>query len=85
MAQPAKILINYLGALIAKKGEIYQASDITGSDIARIKSRSGAMMSVDGTEAFPLDYDDDIYFNSTSKYIFTTDCLIAHGTVAVVP
>jgi len=84
MAQPAKILVDWIGGILAEAGNEYQASDIpTEADIVEIRSET-ANLSIDGTDAFPMKYGEQIIFEATRKYIFTDDCKISYGTIVAI-
>lgn len=81
MAQPANYIIDYRGGLAAKAGTTYTASDLpVGITMVEMRT-SGVSISIDGTDAFPIDVGMQNYFNDTSKYTFTKDCHIAYGTI----
>ena len=85
MAQPSKILIDWRGGILAEASKSYQASDIpvAGVNVVEIRSEKSTL-SIDGYDAFTVKYGEQIFFNNTSKYIFTTSCEIAFGIVVVI-
>lgn len=81
MAQPA-YAIEYLGAISAKSGKVYtSASVITAYPTATcMKMKTdGVSVSVNGSDAFLTNFDDESFITSGHTYIFTKDCVIAVG------
>lgn len=81
MAQPHYI-VDYLGAMSVEAGEVYTSDSVLASyptaDMLKMKSE-GVKVSIDGTDAFPISYDDESYITTGKTYIFSKPCIIAVG------
>ena len=73
--------LEYLGGITVKGREVLATSSIItefpDADCIQVKSNNKIKVSINGTDAFPIDYDDITYFETGSNYIFTSDCLLA--------
>ena len=74
--------IEYLGALTIKQGQMYTSADILAkyktANVLKMKT-SGVNVSVDYSDMFPLDVNDEIYLVTGHTYLFDRDCTIAVG------
>jgi len=82
MAQPSKFIIDYRGGLNAKAGITYTTADIPDDmDILELRSNGEVLVSINGTDAFPLEKGMFNYLNADSTYTFTKDCIVAYGII----
>ena len=74
--------IEYLGALTIKQGQMYTSADIlakyTTANVLKIKT-SGVKVSVNNSDMFPVDVNDETYLVTGHTYIFDRDCTIVVG------
>ena len=74
--------IEYLGALSIKQGQMYTSADIlakyTKANVMKIKTNT-VNISVNYSDMFPLDVNDEIYIVIGHTYIFDRGCTIAVG------
>lgn len=75
--------IEYLGAITATQGKMYNSSDIKTAfptaTVLKMKTKEGGSVSVNGSDMFPIDYNDENYLATGHTYIFERDCIIAVG------
>ena len=74
--------IEYLGAVSVKQGQMYTSAEVlaeyTSANVMQIKT-NGVNVSVDNSDMFPLDINDETYLVTGHTYIFDRDCTIAVG------
>ena len=74
--------IEYQGALTIKQGQIYTSADILAkyktANVMKLKT-SNVNVSVDYSDMFPMDFNDETYLLSGHTYIFDRGCTIAVG------
>ena len=74
--------IEYLGAITVKQGQMYNSVEVlakhTSANVMKIKT-NGVNVSVDNSDMFPLDINDETYLVTGHTYIFDRDCTIAVG------
>ena len=74
--------IEYLGAVSVKQGQMYTSAEVlaeyTSANVMKIKT-NGVNVSVDNSDMFPLDINDETYLVTGHTYIFDRDCTIAVG------
>jgi len=84
MAQPAKILVDWIGGILAIGGDTYTAALLPAeANVVEIKSET-TILTIDGTDAFPMRYGEQIFFEASREYIFAKDTQVAYGTVVTV-
>ena len=80
--------IEYLGALSIKQGQMYTSADILAkyktANVLKMKT-SGVNVSVDYSDMFPFDVNDETYFVIGHNYIFDKGCTLAVGKYAIPP
>ena len=80
--------IEYLGALSIKQGQMYTSADILAkyktANVFKMKT-SGVNVSVDYSDMFPFDVNDETYFVTGHNYIFDKGCTLAVGKYATPP
>ena len=80
--------IEYLGALSIKQGQMYTSADILAkyktANVLKMKT-SGVNVSVDYSDMFPFDVNDETYFVIGHNYIFDKGCTLAVGKYATPP
>ena len=81
MSKPA-IAIEYLGAIIAEPRKQYLSSDVKTkyptATVMKMKT-DGIKVTVDGSDMFPVSYDDESYITTGRTFIFSDACTIAIG------
>ena len=81
MSKPA-IAIEYLGAIIAEPRKQYTSASIltkySTANVMKIKT-SGIKAGVDGSDMFPVSYDDESYITTGRTFMFSDACTIAIG------
>ena len=74
--------IEYLGALSIKQGQMYTSADILAkynvANVLKMKT-SGVSVSVNNSDMFPLDFNDETYLVTGHIYLFDRDCTIVVG------
>ena len=74
--------IEYQGALTIKQGQMYTSADIlakyTTANVMKMKT-SGVNVSVNNSDMFPLDVNDETYLVTGHIYLFDRDCTIVVG------
>ena len=74
--------IEYLGALTLKQGQMYTSADVlvkyTTANVMKLKTID-VSVSVNNSDMFPLDINDETYLVTGHTYIFDRDCTIAVG------
>ena len=81
MSKPA-IAIEYLGAIIVEPKKQYtSASVITKYPTATVMKMKtdGIKVTVDGSDMFPVSYDDESYITTGRTFMFSDACTIAIG------
>ena len=82
MAQPAKFIIDYRGALKVKANVTYTSEDIPDDmDVLELRSNEKVSVAINGTVAFPLEKGMLNYINADSSYTFTENCIVAYGVI----
>jgi len=73
--------LQYLGGKSVKGREVISSlsliTEFPDADCIQLKSNNNTKVSIDGTDAFPIGYDDITYFETGVNYMFTSDCIIA--------
>ena len=81
MSKP-EIAIEYLGALVVEPRRQYLSSDIKTkyptATVMKMKT-TGIKAGVDGSDMFPVSYDDESYITTGRTFIFSDVCTIAIG------
>ena len=74
--------IEYLGALSIKQGQMYTSADILAkyniANVMKLKTID-VSVSVNNSDMFPFDVNDETYLVTGHTYIFDRDCTIAVG------
>lgn len=74
--------IEYLGALTIKQGQMYTSADILAdyntANVMKLKT-SDVKVSVNNSDMFPMDINDESYLVTGHTYIFDRACTIAVG------
>jgi hypothetical protein len=82
MAQPTSFTIQFKGGISVKANT--PITGVFGTNNIMIMKTHGVSVSVSGTDAFPLTYDEVGYTDNASTYVFTKDCTIAYGVIVPV-
>lgn len=81
MAQPS-YAIEYMGAISAKRGKVYTSEEVLSAfpnaTCMKMKT-SDVSVSVNATDAFLTNFDDESFITTGHTYIFSKDCVIAIG------
>ena len=81
MSQPTHI-IEYLGAIIAEPRKQYTSASVLTkyptATVMKMKTE-GIKVTVDGSDMFPISYDDESYITTGRTFIFSDACTIAIG------
>ena len=81
MSQPTHI-IEYLGAIIVEPRKQYLSADVKTkyptATVMKMKT-DGIKVTVDGSDMFPVSYDDESYITTGRTFIFSDACTIAIG------
>lgn len=81
MSKPA-IAIEYLGAIIAGPRKQYTSASVISkyptANVMKMKT-SGIKVTVDGSDMFPVSYDDESYITTGRTFMFSDACTIAIG------
>lgn len=81
MSKPA-IVIEYLGAIIAEPRKQYTSASVLSkypnATVMKMKTE-GIKAGVDGSDMFPVSYDDESYITTGRTFIFSDACTIAIG------
>ena len=81
MAQ-LKYAVEYLGAIIAEPRKQYTSASVLAkypnANMMKMKSE-GIKAGVDGSDMFPISYDDESYITTGRTFIFSDVCTIAIG------
>ena len=81
MSQP-KIAIEYLGAITAEPRKQYTSASVLlkypTATVMKMKTE-GIKVTVDGSDMFPVSYDDESYITTGRTFIFSDACTIAIG------
>ena len=86
MAQPS-YAVHYLGGVSAKSKEVLTSTSILTdfpTATCLIMKTNGVKVSIDGTDAFPVDYGEITYLETGHSYIFTKDCSLSVGKFKVI-
>lgn len=74
--------IEYLGALTIKQGQMYTSADVltkyNTANVLKMKT-SGVKVSVNNSDMFPFDVNDETYLVTGHTYLFDKDCTIVVG------
>jgi len=82
MAQPTSFTIQFKGGVSVKANT--PISGDFGTNNVMVMKTDGASVSINGTDAFPISYDEVGYADPLSTYVFTKDCIIAYGIIKAV-
>ena len=81
MSKPATV-IEYLGAIIAEPRKQYTSASVLTkyptANVMKMKT-SGIKVTVDGSDMFPVSYDDESYITTGRTFMFSDACTIAIG------
>lgn len=81
MSQPA-IAIEYLGAIVVEPRKQYLSADVKTkyptANMMKMKT-NGIKVTVDGSDMFPVSYDDESYITTGRTFMFSDACTIAIG------
>ncbi len=81
MAQPTHI-IEYLGAIVVEPRKQYLSADVKTkyptATVMKMKTE-GIKVTVDGSDMFPVSYDDESYITTGRTFMFSDACTIAIG------
>ena len=81
MSQPSHI-IEYLGAIIAEPRKQYTSASVLTkyptANVMKMKTE-GIKVTFDGSDMFPVSYDDESYITTGRTFIFSDACTIAIG------
>ena len=81
MSKPA-IAIEYLGAIIVEPKKQYTSASVLTkyptANVMKMKT-SGIKAGVDGSDMFPVSYDDESYITTGRTFMFSDACTIAIG------
>ena len=81
MSKPA-IVIEYLGAIIVEPRKQYLSADIKTkyptATVMKMKTNE-IKVTVDGSDMFPVSYDDESYIATGRTFMFSDACTIAIG------
>ena len=81
MSKPA-IAIEYLGAIIVEPRTQYTSASVIAkypiATVMKMKT-SGIKVTVDGSDMFPVSYDDESYITTGRTFMFSDACTIAIG------
>jgi len=73
--------LQYLGGLSVKGRKVLTSTDIITefptANCIQLKSSNGTKVSINGSDAFPIGYDDITYFETGNNYMFTSNCILA--------
>jgi len=91
MAQPTSFILNYLGAVTIQAKKTYSSDDILNqfdtANIMVLKTQNGntpIKVSINGTDAFCITFDEIAFLEAGKSYIFDTDCTLAIAKYEVV-
>ena len=86
MAQAAQFIVQYIAGMTVIKGNSYTTADVIATYptattmILKTKVSKGEApitVSIDGTDAFEITYDDPTYIETGNTFIFNKNCTIA--------
>lgn len=83
MAQPVQFIITHVAGMSVKAGVTYATADIlstyTEANILIMKTRSDIpiTVSISGTDAFEIEFNEPTYIETGQTYIFNQDCTIS--------
>ena len=81
MSKPA-IVIEYLGAIVAEPRKQYTSASVLSkypnATVMKMKTE-GIKSGVDGSDMFPVSYDDESFIATGRTFIFSDACTIAIG------
>lgn len=74
--------VEYLGAIVVEPRKQYLSSDVKTkyptANMMKMKT-SGIKITVDGSDMFPVSYDDESYITTGRTFMFSDACTIAIG------
>lgn len=86
MSQPMYV-VEYLGAVLVQSGKLVTSAQVLAkypsANMMKMKTKD-VMVSVNGSDIFPVSYDDESYITSGHTYIFNKDCTIVIGKYVAV-
>lgn len=86
MSQP-QYAMEYLGAISVVAGEVYTIdnvlTDFPTANMMKMKT-DGVKVSINGTDAFLVSFNDESYISSGKTYIFSQPCTIVVGRYVIV-
>lgn len=81
MSQPMYV-VEYLGALVVEPRKQYLSADVKAkyptATVMKMKTE-GIKVTVDGSDMFPVSYDDESYITTGRTFMFSDACTIAIG------
>lgn len=86
MAQPV-YAIKYIGAISVKGGTTYSSTTVLAQfpgATCLVMKTPDISVSVNGTDMFPIAYEDQSYIESGINYTFNKNCVIAIGVYKAV-
>lgn len=83
MANPSQPILKYTGSATCVKGTPYLGSTFTLGNVMQMKTEN-VSVSLDGTDAFLISFDDYAYVDATVTYTFNKDCIVAFADMTEV-
>lgn len=81
MAQPHYV-VEYLGAISAEQGKMYTSAGVLSkyptANMMKMKTEN-VRVSVNNSDMFPVDMNDESYITSGHTYVFNGKCIIGIG------
>ena len=81
MAQPLYV-VEYLGAVSIQSGQLYASTNVISTyptaNMMKMKTED-VKVSVNGSDMFPVTFDDESFITSGHTYIFDKNCTIVIG------
>lgn len=86
MSKP-HFIVEYLGAITAEANKDYTTAQVISqfptATMMKLKTE-GVSVNINGTDLFPVSYDDESYITTGKTYIFNKKCTIVVGRYVVV-
>jgi len=91
MAQPSQFVLTHVAGMSIKAGVTYATADIlatyTDANILIMKTDSTIpiTVSISGTDAFEIEFNETTYIETGLTYVFNQDCVVAIAKYVATP
>ena len=79
--------MEYIASVSIKAGQLYTTAEVISThpeaNMMKMKSHD-VKVGINGTDQFPVSYDEETYITAGKSYIFSKDCVVVVGRYVIV-